>query len=88
MSRESLPIVEWTHIAVVYGLRELALYINGHLQGNEMLAPTHSAEMINAVVPGGTCAFPFTPEDFFTGGIRRVRIYGRNLSLNGFLQVE
>ena len=85
LSQSTVPTDRWTHIAVVYDLKTLSLYLDGKLQGQAPLAPSPSAEWINAVVVGGTCAFPYKPRDFFIGDIRRLRIYGRNLAPVEFL---
>lgn len=85
LSRAPLPAGRWSHVAVVYDLKELSLYVNGVLQGRAPLGPTRTTEEINAVVVGGTCGFPFNPRDYFTGSIRQVRIYGRNLAPREFL---
>ena len=79
------PVDTWTHIAVVYDPQKLSLFVNGLLQDSKPLAPSRASEWINAVVIGGDCAFPYNPKPSFKGGIRGVRIYGRNLSPAEFL---
>ena len=84
-SRLPVPEGRWSHIAAVYDLRHLALYVDGHLQGKAPSAPLRSHEWINALVLGGTCRFPYEPEPSFAGDLRDVRIYGRNLTPAEFL---
>jgi len=81
------PVAEghWTHIAVVYDLRRLTLYIDGQLQGSAASVPLRSHEFINALVLGGDCGFPFNPKPGFVGDLLDVRIYGRNLAPAEFL---
>jgi hypothetical protein len=76
----------WTQVAIVYDLRHVALYLNGELQQEELLAPSRAHEWINAVVLGGGCEFPYQPSPSFKGGLRQVRIYGRNLRPEEFLR--
>lgn len=74
-------IGRWTRIAVVYDLKKLALYIDGQLQGAVPCAPAVEMEWLNPVFVGTDAKFPFDPgTHFFQGDVRRIRIYGRNLS--------
>jgi hypothetical protein len=86
LSKKPLEPGKWSRIAVVYDLRKLMLYVDGELQGEAPLAPTRGAEWINALVLGGGCGFPFNAKDCFTGKIRKVRFYGRNLKPDEFLK--
>jgi len=85
-SEVKVPIAKWTNIAVVYDLKNLLLYINGQLQDSKPLQPSRASEWINPIVVGGDCSFPFNPKPSFKGGVKKIRIYGRNLSPKEFLQ--
>jgi hypothetical protein len=86
VSEVSLTPGRWTHVAVVYDLRELSLFVGGKQQASARCAPLDAHEWINAVVLGGTCKFPYNPVPSFVGGIRRARFYGRNLLPEEFLK--
>ena len=85
VSKTPVPSGKWTHIAAVYDLKELILCINGTEQGRVPCLPSSAQEWIGSVTIGGKCQFPYIPVPSFTGGIRKVRIYGRNLSPDEFL---
>ena len=85
VSKSNLSVNNWYHIAVVYDLKELSLYINGNLEDKSSCFPNRDHEWINSIVIGGICKFPFNPVPSFVGGIREIRIYGRNLSPEEFL---
>ena len=84
-SAAALPANEWSHVAVVYDLKNLSLFLNGTRQAAAEVKPLRAHEWINPVVLGGTCKFPYTPVTGFVGGLRRVRLYGRNLAPHEFL---
>ena len=84
-SKSIVPVGKWTHIAAVYDLEKLSLYVNGKLEGEAKIKPMKSHEWISSVVVGGNCSFPFNAKPSFKGGIKKVRIYGRNLSPKEFL---
>ena len=85
-SKVPLKAGEWARIAVVYDMKEMTLYINGEKQGAVSAAPNRDHERINVVVFGGGCEFPYYSSPAFKGGIRDVRIYGRNLAPEEFLR--
>ena len=85
-SETKLGVGEWSHIAVVYDLHELTLYINGGKSASVMSAPDDGHEWINHVILGAKCAWPCNPVDFFEGDIGHVRISGRNLDKDEFLE--
>ena len=76
----------WTHVAVVYDLRTLTLFVDGKAEDAVPAAPLRSHEKINALVLGGACKFPYTPVPGYVGDLRRVRVYGRDLRPNEFLR--
>ncbi|MBC8443467.1 LamG domain-containing protein [PVC group bacterium] len=86
-STTALATGKWSHLAVVYDLRELKLYVNRDHQGSKPVAPMRSHEWINAVVIGGLCRFPYKPVPGFVGDLWNLRIYGRNLALGEFVSV-
>ena len=75
----------WVHVAAVYDLRRLRLYLDGELEAEATAAPNRNHEWINAVVLGGTCRFPYTPVPAYAGRMRDVRFYGRSLRPDEFL---
>jgi len=85
ISKTKAPVGKWTHIAAVYDLKKFYLYINGELQDSTESYPSVAQEWIGTVVFGGKCKFPYIPEPSFTGGIKDVRLYGRNLKPEEFL---
>ncbi len=85
-SKESLREGEWTRIAVVYDMKRMTLYIDGVKQAAVEAVPNRDHERINAVVLGGGCKFPYYSVPEFKGGLRNIRIYGRNLSPDEFLE--
>lgn len=85
ISNNKVPSGKWTHIAAVFDLKELKLYIDGKLEGAALASPNKSHEWIGSVVLGGDCGFPFIARPGFKGGIRQVRFYGRNLTPSEFL---
>ncbi len=85
-SNTVVPKGKWTHVAVVYDLRKLHLYINGKLEKSIECKPLPSQEWIGSLVFGGKCKFPYVAVPSFKGGIKKVRIYGRNLAPEEFLK--
>lgn len=85
-SKTAVPQGKWTHIAAVYDLKDLSLYINGNKEASAPAGYSRSHEWINAVVVGGGCKFPYIPIPEFKGGIRDIRIYGRNLNPEEFIR--
>ena len=75
----------WTHVAAVYDLRRLRLYLNGKLDAEAAAAPNRNHEWINAVVLGGACRFPYRPVPGYAGRLRDIRFTGRNLAPDEFL---
>jgi len=86
-STKKISTDTWTHIAIVYDLKKLELYINGQLDGSCKVPPNKTYEKINSFVLGGNCGFPFNPKPSFKGKIKMLRIYGRNLKTNEFLRL-
>jgi hypothetical protein len=86
ISETPLKEREWTHLAVVYNLREMTLYLNGKKEASALAGFNRNHEWINAVVLGGGCKFPFNPVPEFKGAVRNLRIYGRNLKPEEFIQ--
>ena len=79
---------KWSHIAVVYDLRKLKLYVDGRHQASKPVLPMRSHEWINAMVIGGLCKFPYKPVPGFVGDMRSVRFYGRSLEPGELLRVR
>ncbi|NUQ63295.1 MAG: LamG domain-containing protein [Pirellulales bacterium] len=87
-SRDTLEPGRWTHIAVVYDLRDLHLYVGRKLQAEAACPPWRSHEMINAVVVGGLCRFPYDAVPQFVGDLTKIRFYGRDLRADEFLDEQ
>ena len=85
-SETKLALNEWAHVAVVYDLKKLKLYVNGNLEGSAEISPTVGHDWINHLTVGSLCKWIWTPKDKFIGDIRAIRLYGRNLSPNEFLK--
>ena len=91
LSKKGIQPKIWTHIAVTYDLKELKLYVNGILEDSVEVksstekTPHTGLERSHAVVIGGTVARPFIHKSSFVGGVRNIRIYGRNLGPEEFL---
>jgi hypothetical protein len=85
-SKKLLTKGKWVNLAIVYDLRNLILYINGEKEAEVPTKFNRDHEKVNIVVLGGGCKFPCIPVPEFKGGIRNVRIYGRNLKPNEFLK--
>ncbi len=85
-SKQPLQIGKWTRLAVVYDLHDLILYVDGVEQGRAAVGYNPCWEVLNHVILGSNCKWIWDPVDYFTGGIRQVRIYGRNLSPDEFLK--
>lgn len=86
VSKDTLSLNKWYHLAAVYDLKTLSLYINGKLQGECRLSPNSDRDIFNWVTVGCSNQWLFTPINFFNGGIRDIRIYGRNLNPEEFLK--
>jgi hypothetical protein len=86
-SKNKIDAGRWSHLAVVYDMRALSLYINGKLEDKAPAAFNQNHEWINCLVVGGGCSFPFIPHPKFRGGIKKIRIYGRSLSPEEFLKL-
>lgn len=84
VSESAVSPGKWVHVAVVYDLRELKLFINGKLEGKAPLEPSRNGEWLNAVVVGGKGQFPYRCEPQYKGGIRRMRFCGRPLQPEEF----
>lgn len=84
-SKDKILSGVWTNVQVVYDLQKMFLYINGNLQDSMQLRPTRSAEVINHIVIGGGAKFPYDALPSYKGGLRNIRIYGRNLEVNEFI---
>jgi hypothetical protein len=76
---------QWHRLAVVCDLRELTLYLDGKKQAAAAVVPQDGLEWYTAVVLGGTCRDYADPQPAFTGDLRQVRFYGRNLQPAEFL---
>lgn len=85
-SRAALAAGEWHHIATVYDLRRLSLYIDGELQGSVDVYPTVGAHnSLSGTTFGSLNPWLNQCSDAFIGDLRNIRAYGRNLSPNEFL---
>ena len=98
VSREPLPRGKWTRLGVVYDLRDCVLYFDGREVARMAAKPNffheglgfdhrpfQSDEFYNNVVVGAGCQPPYRPVRHFRGGIRQIRISGRNLAPGEFL---
>lgn len=79
---------KWARIAVTYDLRKIRLYIDGKLEAEKDSLPNSEHEWFNLVVLGAKNKWVWEPINRFTGDLRDVRIYGRNLQPNEFLCTE
>ena len=88
ISQAKLELDKWAHVAIVYDLKKLSLYINGKLEGSVAIAPAEGHDYINHLTVGSLCGWVWNTEgkDKFTGDIRAIRLYGRNLSPKEFLK--
>ena len=84
-SKAPLKSGQWSRIALVYDLRELSLYVNGEAQGKASSPPDPRHQWMNFVIIGALCISPWNPVEFFSGDIRQIRLYGRNLAPSEFL---
>ena len=75
----------WTKLQVVYDLKKLVLFVDGVYQSEASSAPISNHEWETHLIIGAKCAWVDRPVEKFKGGIRNIRIYGRNLSPAGFL---
>ena len=80
VSTEKLEAGRWTRLAVVYDLRRLRLYIDGKFQGEVDSHPIRNQEWETHLMIGAKCKWVWEPIAKFKGDIRRIRVYGRNLS--------
>ena len=94
-SQAPLPRGAWSRLAVVYDLSQLSLFVNGRREASAphamtVFVPTEtratgrgpfddSPEMINAIVLGGGCDFPFIPRPAFKGRLREIGLYARDI---------
>ena len=85
VSKSKIKSKKWTHVAVVYDLKNLKLYINGKFESQVPLTPNRSSEWINPIIIGGACRFPYWGIPQFVGGMRKIRFYGRPLKPSEFL---
>jgi hypothetical protein len=85
VSKTNIESHKWTHVAVVYDLKNLKLYINGKFEGEVPLYPSRASEWINPMIIGGACRFPYWGIPQFAGGMRKIRFYGRPLESSEFL---
>ena len=86
LSREPVTFKKWNRIAVVYDLEKLSLYLNGKLQGEQSIPPMRGHEVLNVLIVGAKCRRYWQPYEYFSGDIKDIRIYGRNLSSDEFLK--
>ena len=85
-SMNTLAAGEWHHIATVYDLRKLSLYIDGELQGSVDVYPTVGAHnSLSGMTFGSLNPWLNQCSDAFIGDLRNIRAYGRNLSPKEFL---
>lgn len=81
--QERLAPSTWTHLAVTYGKRSWAIYLNGKLSASDSLVsnPPWSGTSLNIgnLYPGGS--------ESFAGDIDEIRIYGRYLTQEEISQV-
>ena len=85
-SKTKLEVGKWYKIALVYDLRTLKLYINGKLDAETKSVAVHSPGSINHLSLGSLCGWLHTPKKHLRGDIRKVRLYGRNLTEKEFLK--
>ncbi len=85
VSVTTIPKNKWTHVAAVYDLKYLRLYINGKMEGQVPMQPNRHSEWINPMIIGGACKFPYKGIPEFVGGMRKIRFYGRPLNTSEFL---
>ena len=76
-SNTKMPTNQWSHVAVTYDGTTIRFYINGVLDTNQPAVTLHfgvanESMTIGADLPGG--------DEYFSGTIRDVRVYGRALS--------
>ena len=84
-SKTRIEAGRWTRIAVVYDCRKLRLYLNGKLESEADSAPVRGHDWINHLLVGASNKWVWDPIEHFTGDIRDIRIYGRNLAPEEFL---
>ncbi len=85
-SKKAVKFGKWTRIAAVYDLKNLSLYLDGELQDRKSIAPMSAHEMLNVVIIGGKCRNVWQPYQYYSGDIKKIRIYGRDLSPDEFLK--
>ncbi|MBS1372020.1 MAG: hypothetical protein HPZ91_18900 [Lentisphaeria bacterium] len=86
VSAQPVTFDRWQRLAVVYDLRRLRLYLDGVLLGEAPCAPSAGHEAIDHVTLGSLCSFLVTPNTFYSGDLREIRFYGRNLAPEEFLK--
>lgn len=87
-SSHKLKPGKWTRIAVTYDLRYLRLYLDGTLEDEKPSRPNRGHEWINHLLLGAANKWVWEPIQRFKGDIRDLRIYGRNLQPEEFLQPD
>ena len=73
---------------MTYDLRTLRLYLDGTLEDEKPSLPNRGHEWINHLLLGAANKWVWEPIQRFKGDIRDVRIYGRNLQPEEFLQAD
>ncbi len=84
-SKKPVSLARWQKIAVVYDLNKLSLYLDGVSQGSAAIAPDGDHEGITHLAVGAGLGMLHNPHSYFTGDIRNIRLYGRNLAPQEFL---
>ena len=97
LSKAPLALGTWSKLAVTYDLRMMRLYVNGELQAEAPVKPNrydkswgskdwnYCTHEFNNELFIGAEDDNLKPTNVFDGDIRRIRIYGRNLSPEEFL---
>ena len=80
VSEKPVEFNRWYRVAVVYDLKHLSLYLDNVLQGEKAIMPTTDHETIDHLTVGSACGFLTVPQHYFSGDLRRLRFYGRNLA--------
>lgn len=86
ISEDEIPKNNWTHVAIVYDAEKISIYIDGKNSGNLKLKPSRRHETFCAMVVGASCINFNRPGSYFKGGLRNIRLTGRNLQTSEFLK--
>jgi hypothetical protein len=81
-SKSRLQADTWTHVAAVYDMHKLRVYVNGHEEGAVECPPSKHIQRYNTLTIGAPhprSRVKPVPEPF-EGRMRHIRMYERNLS--------